>query len=52
MANECEYDVDKVVKQLEKNKVNCNNSNTIFDTWDYVELSKAIEIVKSGGNDE
>lgn len=46
------YDADKVVKQLEKNKINCNNSGTIFDTWDYVKLNKAIEIVKSGSNDE
>jgi len=40
------YDVDKVVDELKKNKVNCKNSGTIFDTWDYVELKKAIELVK------
>lgn len=40
------YDVDKVVDELKKNKVNCKNSGTI--TWDYVKLEKAIESVKRG----
>ena len=46
------YDVDKVVDELKKNKVNCKNSGTIFDTWDYVKLEKAIELVKRGNGGE
>ena len=46
------YDVDKVVDELKKNKVNCKNSGTIFDTLDYVKLKKAIELVKRDDGDD
>ena len=49
---ETAYDVDKVVDELKKNKVNCKNSGTIFDTWDYVKLKKAIELVKGDESEE
>ena len=42
-------DVDSIVKKLEESKVNCKNTNTIFDTNDYIRLDKAIEIIKEGG---
>ena len=48
------YDVDKVVEELEKSSKWVNETNEYCDDDgnDYIPLSKAIEIVKAGGEND
>lgn len=45
------YDVDKVVEQLEKEKnPNYREDGSLMGEREAIEIDKAIEIVKAGGN--
>ena len=46
LENDCDYDLDKVVEELEDHAIEFEAFGICSD---YVELSHAIEIVKCGG---